>query len=1214
MLLKVLGFELRYRITRPATWIYFGIMFLLAFGAASTDYVTIGSSSGLIKLNAPTKIALMMAVLTALPGFFFASAVMGNPILRDFQHKTSALIFTTPISKGAYLFGRFAGSYLILLLIFSGMLVGFMLGPVMPWVDADKYLPYNVWHFIQPFLLFVIPNAFIAGSLFFMGGALSKKLLFVYVQGIALFVLYMVSGQFLSELERHQFVAWSDPIGLNLLNLVSRYWTVTEQNSQTYELAGLILQNRVLWTLIGIAALAITYFRFNFHARQKKVKKGKEVSKSPLSTTHVPTAIPKVAVSSGWQTNLQRVLSLSKFYFLEVIKSIPFQVIVGLGLFSLIMDSTDMGTMYGTNSYPTTYQVLGIIGNFNLFFIILIVFYTGELIWRERDVKINQIHDALPMPDFVGMVSKFLGFMALHVVMLMILMIAGIIIQATKGYFNFEIGVYLKTLFSDTLIFLTLFTLLTFFIHVIVNQKFLGHAIVVLVFLMTSFILPEMGIEHNLFLFGNFGLGTYSDMNDYGHYVTPFSWYSLYWLGFVFVLAALSVVLAVRGTDTLMKTRFQLAGFRFSRPILSFGLAALMMFGLSGCYIFYNTNVVNKYENSDIGEERQANYEKELKQYQNLAQPKNVETYMEVDIYPERRDFDAEGYFVLKNKHAHAISEIHIQHNINVDELSLAYLSFGEKAEEGHGQASIKEEFPDFGYYIYELTTPLDSGDSVVMYFKNEFRTNGFVESGSNTQVVFNGTFFNNTYFPSIGYNASGELTDKDDRKEYDLPEERERALPRTDSLGQITNFLGDDADHIKFEIKMSTSPDQIAIAPGYLQKEWEEEGRRYFHYKMDVPMFNFYSMISARYEVVREAWETPQGRPVNLEVYYHKGHEYNLDRMMGSMKHSISYYEEHFSPYQFRQMRIMEFPRYSTFAQSFANTVPYSEGIGFILKPDEDDVDMNYYVTAHEMAHQWWGHQVIPANVQGAAMVSETMSQYSALMVMKEKYPEEMMQKFLKHELDRYLSGRRFEQKKERPLDLVESQGYIHYRKGSLIMYALQDYIGEDKVNEALKRMVDTWAWREDRYATTDTLVQYLRDVTPDSLQYMITDFFETITLYENRAKTVNYTELDNGKYQVSLDLSAVKYRADSLGNETAIDFEDWIDIGVYTEGESGKDSLIYLQKHPIKGDVVLEVEVDVEPTKAGIDPINKLIDRNPSDNTTTATKGEAESTVAMN
>ncbi|MEM6804961.1 MAG: M1 family aminopeptidase, partial [Bacteroidota bacterium] len=869
--------------------------------------------------------------------------------------------------------------------------------------------------------------------------------------------------------------------------------------------------------------------------------------------------------------------------------------------------------MYGTTSYPTTYQVLGIISNFNLFFIILIVFYTGELIWRERDVKINQIHDALPMPDFIVMASKFLGFMALHVVMLLILMIAGMLIQAFKGYYNFEIGVYLGTLFSDTLIFLTLFTLLTFFIHVIVNQKFLGHAMVILVFLLTSFILPEMGIEHSLFLFGQFSLGTYSDMNTYGHSVTPFSWYSLYWLGFVFILAALSVVLAVRGTDTIMKTRLQLAGLRFSRPILSFGLAALMMFGLSGCYIFYNTNVVNTYENSDISKERSANYEKELKKYEYLAQPKNVETKLAVDIYPSRRDFDAEGYFVLKNKHAQSISDIHIQHNIQVDELSFAYLSFGEKDEQGHGQARMKEEFPDFGYYIYELNTPLDSGDSVVMYFKNEFRTTGFVESGSNNQVVFNGTFFNNTYFPSIGYNESGELTDRDDRKDHDLVEERARALPRTDPIGQITNFLGDDADHIRFDITMSTSPDQIAIAPGYLQKEWEENNRRYFHYKMDVPMFNFYSMVSARYEIEREEWQTPEGRPVKLEVFYHKGHEYNVGKMMESMKHSISYYEKNFSPYQFRQMRIMEFPRYSSFAQSFANTVPYSEGIGFILKPDEDDVDMNYYVTAHEMAHQWWGHQVIPANVQGAAMVTETLAQYSALMVMKEKYPAELMKKFLKYELDRYLSGRSFEQKKELPLDLVETQGYIYYRKGSLIMYALQDYVGEEKINEALQRMVDNWAWREDRYATSDTLVQYIREVTPDSLQYMITDFFETITLYENRAKSVKYTEMDNGKYKVSLDLSALKYRADSLGNETSIDFEDWIDIGVYAEGASGKDSLIYLQKHPIKGDIVLEVEVDQKPIKAGIDPINKLIDRNPSDNISAATEGKLETPVAL-
>ena len=118
----------------------------------------------------------------------------------------------------------------------------------------------------------------------------------------------------------------------------------------------------------------------------------------------------------------------------------------------------------------------------------------------------------------------------------------------------------------------------------------------------------------------------------------------------------------------------------------------------------------------------------------------------------------------------------------------------------------------------------------------------------------------------------------------------------------------------------------------------------------------------------------------------------------------------------------------------------------------DPEDVDYPYYVTAHELAHQWWAHQVIGANVQGATMLVETLSQYSALMVMKRKVGDAAMQKFLRYELDRYLLGRSTEQKKELPLARVENQPYIHYRKGSLVMYALQDYLGEETVNRAIR------------------------------------------------------------------------------------------------------------------------------------------------------------------
>ena len=206
-----------------------------------------------------------------------------------------------------------------------------------------------------------------------------------------------------------------------------------------------------------------------------------------------------------------------------------------------------------------------------------------------------------------------------------------------------------------------------------------------------------------------------------------------------------------------------------------------------------------------------------------------------------------------------------------------------------------------------------------------------------------------------------------------------------------------------------------------------------------------------------RDAWHGPKG-DVPIEIYYQPGHEYDLDRMMAGARRTRSTTTRPTSaPTSTTQLRILEFPRYAAFAQSFPNTIPFSEGIGFIAKvdpKDPKDIDYPYYVTAHEVAHQWWAHQVVGANVQGATMLSETLAQYSALMVMKRKYGDAKMRRFLKYELDRYLLGRGTEQKKELPLSRVENQPYIHYRKGSLAMYALQDYIGEDAVEPRARRV----------------------------------------------------------------------------------------------------------------------------------------------------------------
>jgi hypothetical protein len=823
-----------------------------------------------------------------------------------------------------------------------------------------------------------------------------------------------------------------------------------------------------------------------------------------------------------------------------------------------------------------------------LFFLIIAVLYSGELVWKERAVNLNLIIDAMPMPDFIALISKFLGMLLVYIVLIAGLILAGMLVQISYGYYNFELGIYIGTLYTETLAFLVLYTMLSMFIHVMVNNKFLGFAVAVAFFILVSFF-GQIGLEHPLFQFGSGSLGTYSDMNVYGHFVTPFSWFQVYWFAFVVLLFGIAVIFASRGSEDVISMRWKAGKLRLSKQLVALIICAIAVFVSSGFYIYYNTNVVNRYTNKDDREALQIDYEKTLKKYEFIAQPRITDVNLKVDLYPSKRDYTAEGYFILKNKTNSPITDIHIQENA-LDFIKTEKLEFNRKF-------GVKEKFDRFKYTIYQLAEPLQPGDSVQMNFKTSFVTNGFTENGaSTTSVIYNGTFFNNTYLPSLGYNEDYEMSDDNDRKEKKLPE-KERMMERNDPRGLSQSLFGDDADHIRFEIVLSTDKDQLAIAPGYLQKSWEDKDRKFFQYKMDAPMCNFFSIISARYEVKRDKWNN-----VNLEIYYHKGHEYNLDKMMEGMKDALNYYSKNFSPYQYRQVRIMEFPRYATFAQSFANTIPFSEGIGFIAKIDDPDKDIDYvyYVTAHEVAHQWWGHQVMEAGVKGNAMLSESMSQYSALMVLKHKFTPEIIERYLKYELDRYLSGRAGERKKEQPLELVEGQGYIHYQKASLIFYALQDYITEDSVNVAFRRFNQTWRFKDAPYPTSADLLKEIRKVTPDSLQYLIKDMFETITLFENKTDSAFYKEKSKNEFEVTVYASAEKLRADSTGIETPIAINDWIDVGVYGKNKAGNDSLLYLKKHKItQKQNQFKILVKSKPRKAGIDPLHKLIDRHSNDNT---------------
>ncbi len=1190
MFLEIFKFELKYRAKRADTYIYFLALFL--FSIIAVDFLN-DAPLGALKRNAPIIIARTMGIISAL-FMMISSMIMGVAVLRDFDHGMESLMFINPLKKRDYLLGRFLGSLTVLILIFCAAPLGMMLGDLLPWHEPNLLLPFNSWHYIQPFITIVIPTLFFGGAIFFVSGTLSRKLIVVYTQGILFLMIYIVSLQLVKGSEYLYVASLLEPFTFQSIAIIAQYWTLVEQNNTLISLEGVLLYNRLIWIGIGVIALGIGYYRFQFIVVRDRARKGFQVStkKQEFSTPKRMTVIPSITQHTGYIATCKSFIKHSLFYYRSILKEVSFWAIVICAMSILLISSINLGTAFGVDSYPTSYIIIGeLIENTAIFFLLIIIFYSGELIWKERDKKMQPIYDALPISDSLNIMSKFLGLMLVLTSLIVAMIIAGILFQTYRGYYLYELDVYFTSFFIAIFPFIFLISIVSFFFQIVINHKFVSHIVTVIVVFAITIPLKVKGLDHGLYTFGGSDLGGYSDMNGYGHFLTPYLWFKTYWSAFALLLLIGATVISVRGTKVSFLKRLKQGKLRFTRPLQKASIVLIVILIGSGSFIFYNTNILNNYSFSSTENTYRASYEKELKQFEYLPQPKIIDVHLTVELYPSERKYSAEGYFILKNTYDHPIREIHIQ-ELPSDDVQYEYLTIDRGS-------SINSKYEEFKYHIFELETPLQSQDSLYFNFKQVFAPKGFTE-GKEKVIVDNGTFFTNFHFPTIGYQNDIELENTDERLKQGLTPQNGRAA--IDDFRYLTTARANgDGEEIHFEMIMGTEIDQTAIAPGSLQKEWIENGRHYYHYKADSQMSNFYTMLSAQYELVKDQWNSS----IDLEIYYHKGHEYNLDRMMHGMKKSFDYFNTVLSPYAYRQMRIVEVPNYHSKAQSYPTTVPFSEDIGFILDiDDEEDVDMAFFVTAHELAHQWWGHQINPANVQGKSMISESLAQYGAMMVFQKEFSNEKVRQLLAREKERYLKGRTQENEQEMPLYLVDrNQQYIHYGKGLVNLYAFQDYISEDSVNLALKRFIEDWnsfdgikKSQTDKYPTTKDLLPYFREVTPDSLQYTITDLFETVTFYKNKTTIATYDKLSDHQYQVSLEIETSKFRQDIDGQENEIPINDWIDIGIYAKDS---DELLYLKKHKItKQHTTLEIIVDQEPGNAGVDPMNKLMDKDENDN----------------
>ncbi|MBD0254692.1 MAG: hypothetical protein ICV83_03145 [Cytophagales bacterium] len=1186
---KIFRFEFAHQVRRLSTWLYAAV--LLLFTLAMNLLITPGD--GVYANN--TFHITAVTVFGGLVWLVMGAAIAGQAAARDVQTRMHPLTYTTPVTKLDYLGGRFLAALAVNAGLVLSLPLGVLLSFYLPGMEGGELLPFRPWAYLNVYCLIALPNAFVATALQFSFAALSRQVVTSYMASLLLALVAQSIAVTVAKLFGNwDLVKLLDPVGVaGIVGSELGTWTPTEKNTRLVALEGMFLWNRVLWLGVAAGSLLLTYLRFSFahpatngwwsrFERRPDVPAGTSAQSAVVRATAI--AVPPVGRSFGFATGFHQTLTMARASFGKIASNPAGLTLVGaIALVSAVFGNRIM-TQFEIPLLPTTGQVLTYVtapvGNVSTPWVVmplLIMYFAGELVWRERDAGLGDIADAAPVPEWVFFTGKFLGLGLVILVWLALLMAAGIGMQWGLGYDNFETGLYLQVLFGLQFADYLLFALLALVVHVVVNQKHIGYLVMLLVYSFIAF--PStFRVEHPMLIFGADPGWWYTDMRGFGPTLGPWLWFKGYWMAWALLLAVAARLLWARGREQSLQYRLQLAQRRFTSATAWVATTAAGLVFTLGSFIFYNTNVLNEYLAGSGLNERKARYERCYGRYRNTPQPQLAATKLHVEIYPDRQQVEIRAAYTLVNQATVPIDSIHVG---SVSGMAPGEVHFNRPA------AAVRVD-AELGHHIYALAQPLRPGDSLRLNFVVHYEPRGFRHSSTDAWVVEHGTCFTNyDLLPAIGYQRYRELNDAVIRKKHNLP-----ARPAIPSLyDREARKKPVVADQNAFEAIVGTAKDEVAVAPGRLQRTWTEGDRRYFHYKTDAPIGGEYAFLSGNYAVQESKWND-----VAIRVYYHPDHARNIDRMLRSVKASLAYFTEQFGPYPYGHITLAERAGSGAGASADASMIRYGEPYS-LMNPDDSPggFDLPYYILAHEVAHQWWGiARLTPANVEGAGVLIEGLAVYSGMQVLEKNYGEGHLRQYVSflhssYEMPRALAAASL---------LEANEAFLYYRKGGLAMHALARYVGKEKVNGALRRLLRKRGSGALPLPTTLDLYGEIQKVTPDSLHYLLHDLFKKNTYWRLKTTQFAVAQTKAGNWQVRLKVQAQKVVVDSTGSEHEVPMNDWLEVGVYEEGK-GPDEPLYLQMHRIRsGEQTIQVTLPRKPERGGIDPDHLMIDLRRDDN----------------
>lgn len=1180
MFLQLLRFELKY-LSRQVSW-WFAFILLTAFGFLLSGRVVI---SGNVFILSPQNITYAMTILSQI-AIFTTTLITANSALRDTNYDFSSLVQTKPVDKTTLLLSRFISLFVMSLVIVLGAITAVLLPTLIANTDPEVYGVFNLSYALWPIVVIIFPNLLFTVSLLFFSAIKFKTTVMTFLSGMSIYIFYLLSA---ALLDSPMFTA-SNPIARGEINYASlldpfavsafleqtQFWTSDEKNASLVGLSGNFLYNRIIWLFASFTLVASLLFKI----RRKQGDNSNRTNKNMVAKASIPKRKSSTKYTAKKPTfNLWPAFSCDVFLELRMtLRGLPFLLLLALVALLVVAQMINgmqnnffVGVQHAYTSalLPYLAKPLGIVGLF------IVVFFTGEMVWRAKDTSFDGVISVAPAPKWLYFMSKISVMACLILLMLILIIMIGVGYQLWNGFYADDLHLFLSLIPIYGLPLLLMSVLSLSVQHITINKYvgFVFSAGLLLVF--KTDIAAMLGLNHNMLRFTDIGPHYYSDFSGYDFYFKNTFWFSIYWSMVTAVIAIICYGLSKRSLDESIFSAFKRLTFLLSKSGLRALQLSILFTVLCGSFIFYNTNMLNRYITVDELVQTQLEYETQLHGYKHALAPKINDVNVEVDFFPNQHKVVINGKYVLTNLGKENIDKFLI--TLPNAEQAFKFTLNRDYHSQMNNELSVIE---------VSLGNTLLPGEQIKLDFTTSLVKKGFKNADRDISLLTNGSYFHgSTLLPYIGYDEDHELQDNDARLANGLPEKS--TLPELiDGKKYDVHGHENDANWIDFEAIVSTSSDQIATAPGVLQKQWKKNNRTFFHYKVNHKISNFLGFASGRYKTQAIL----EGK-TNIKAYFHPSHDKNIDLMLNTAAESLKYFEREYGPYPFSELSLVEIPN-RAFARAYPATIYISEHVGLKENVTQGNGKDNFsYLIAHEIAHQWWGHQLASAKVEGEVLLIETLADYSALMVMKKLYGETYVNSVVTDSTRKYLSGRGADILGETPLYKMLGQRYLRYHKGPVVLNAIRHLISENKLNQALKLLLEKKSNATKNYATSLDLLHIIKEISDESHHEKIDEWLTEIVTYDLNISNAKTEQLANGKYQLTANVSGLTYKHAPLEQKK---FTHDVTVSVYSElmGES-----YLLQQQSVQmtnGEKQVTFILDDAPFKIVIDPDNLFIDRN--------------------